>query len=100
MTLIQIGGEDIAVSTTAIGPTATQVTAEVVMAQFNLRAGGDLHAQTSATPIAAGGSGDYLFTQGNHWRVWGHDEVLNYLMVRVGSTNATVGVQYFGTGRT
>lgn len=95
----QLGGEDITVGATAIGPTAVEVTDNVVYAQFNLRSGGSLHAQTFATPTAGGNLGDFLFNVGDHWRVWGHDAVLNYRMIRTGGVSAVVGVQYYGVGR-
>lgn len=95
----QLGGEDITVTNTAIGPTAVEVTDNVVYAQFNLRSGGSLHAQTFAAPTAGGNLGDALFNVGDVWRVWGHDEVLDYLMIRTGGVSAVVGVQYFGVGK-
>ena len=100
MSLVQIGGEDVTVTDTAIGPTASEVTDEVVMAEFEHRSGGAIFMQTKATPVAAGGSGDFSADIGDRWRVWGHDEVLNFLMVRQGGVSATVAAQYFGTGRT
>ena len=93
----QLGGEDITVTNSAIGPTAASVLDNVVYAQFNLRSGGSLHAQTFAAPTAGGNLGDHLFGVGDNWKVWGHDEVLNYLMIRTGGVSAVVGVQYFGT---
>ena len=100
MALVQTGGEDITVADSAIGPTSSLVTSEVMMAQFSHRSGGNIHAQTFVDPTAAGNLGDFLFTVGNNWRVWGHDEILSYRMIRVGSVSGTVGVQYFGTGAT
>lgn len=100
MALVQIGGEDITVAGTAIGPTTTQVTDEVIMAEFEHRSGGSIFMQTAVDPIAAGGSGDFSAEQGNRWQVWGHDEVQSFRMIRQFGTSATVAVQYFGTGKT
>ena len=66
MVLVQRAGEDITVANSAIGPTSALVDNEVVMAQFNHRSGGSIHAQTLVDPTAAGAAGDYLFTPGDH----------------------------------
>jgi len=99
MAYSQLGGEDITVAGTAIGPTAVEVTDNVVYAEFNLRSGGSLHGQTFATPTAGGNLGDFLYGVGDSWQVWGHDEVLDYLMIRTGGVSAVVGVQYYGVGK-
>lgn len=99
MSLVQIGGENVTVGTTAIGPTASEVTDEVIVAEFEHLSGGAIFMQTQATPTSSGTNGDFSAEQGERWRVWGHDEVLDFLMVRQGGVSATVAVQYFGTGK-
>ena len=100
MPLNRIGGEDITVSTTAIGPTATQVTNEVLMAVFAHRSGGEVHWNISVDPTAAGSNGDIDQADGDKWGIWGHDNVLNMKMIRTGGSDGIIAVQYFGTGRT
>ena len=100
MSLVQIDGEDVTVAGTAIGPTAAKVTGQVIMAEFEHRSGGAIFMQTTVDPIAGGGSGDFSADQGERWRVWGHDEVLSFRMIRQGGVSATVAVQFFGTGKT
>lgn len=98
MALVQIGGEDITVSSTAIGPTTTEVTDEVIVAEFQVKRGGALYCNTKDTPTAPGTNGDIGQTIGSRWRVTGHDEVLNFKMIAT-DIDATVAVQYFGTGK-
>ena len=100
MPLVQIGGENITVAGTAIGPTTGQVTDEVVMAEFQHKSGGALFCQTQATPTASGTNGDIEQRAGSRWRVWGHDDLQNFLMIRDSNLSAEVAVQYFGTGKT
>ena len=99
-TLIQIGGENITVSSSVIGPTSSEVTDEVIMAEFYHKSGGDIHVNTVTDPTAAGVTGDIRQRSGNRWRVWGHDEVQSFLMIREGSGDGIVAVQYYGTGKT
>lgn len=98
MALVQIGGENITVSSTAIGPTAAEVTDEVFVAEFQVKRGGALYCNTKDTPTAPGTNGDIGQGIGSRWRVVGHDEVLNFKMIAT-DVDATVAVQYFGTGK-
>ena len=99
MSLKQLGGENITVSSTAIGPTSSEVTDEVMMAEFQLLSGGALHCQTKTTPTAVGITGDFRYGPGAIWRVWGHDEIKDFLMIAL-TVNALVAVQFYGTGKT
>ena len=98
MALVPVGtGENIAVSSTAIGPTAAAVTSKVVMGTFWLKSGGKIHHNIASTPTAAGVTGDNGQSLDDKWEVWGRDNVLNFLMVkRTGEADAVVAVQYFG----
>ena len=99
MALVQTGGEDITVSNTKIGPTAAKVVDKVVMASFQHLSGGKIFMQTFADPTAGGTNGDFEAAVTDKWNVWGHDEIRDFLMIRQ-ATDATVAVQYFGTGKT
>lgn len=99
MALVQIDGENITVTDTAIGPSSGKVTGDIESAVFHHVSGGDINGQTKVTPVAAGAAGDSPHFLGNRWRIWGNDEIKNYKMVRQGSVNATIAVQYFGIGR-
>lgn len=99
MSLKQRAGENITVSTVAIGPTLATVDVEVIMAEFSHREGGSVFAQSAATPDAAGLAGDFEYTNGDHWRVWGQSDIKTFKMVkRTGHPDASIAVQYFGTG--
>lgn len=100
MALVQIGGENLTVSSTVKGPTATEVTDEVVMAEFLHKSGGDIFMQAEADPTASGTNGDFPAVPLDRWRIWGHDEVQSFLMIRQGATDAEIAAQYFGTGKT
>lgn len=98
--LVQRDGENITVSSTAIGPTAAKVTSEVMAASFWLKSGGKIHHNTKTTPTAAGVTGDIGCILDEKWEVLGHDEVLNFRMVKqTGEADAVVAVQYYGTGK-
>ena len=100
MSLKQRAGEDITVAGTAIGPTEATVDGEILMAEFSHREGGSIFAQSAATPVAAGAAGDFEYTNGDHWRIWGFDDIKAFKMVkRTGHPDAIIAVQYFGTGR-
>ena len=98
--LINIDGENIAVSTLAIGPTTAKVTDAVIMASFVHKSGGDIHFNTVSDPTAAGITGDFPAVATDKWEVWGHDEVLTFRMIKQTSeSDAVVVVQYYGDGR-
>ena len=99
MSYKQIGGEQITVGTTAIGPTAAQVTEELVYAEFEHISGGAIYMQSKETPTLGGLLGDFSAKLGGRWRVWGWDDVLSFLMVRQGGVSADIAVQYYGTGK-
>jgi hypothetical protein len=100
MALVQIGGEQISVGTAAIGPTTAEVTSEVHMAEFEHLSGGAIFMQTQEDPTAGGTNGDFPAEPGRRWRIWGHDEVLSFRMIRQGGVSGVVAAQYFGTGKT
>lgn len=101
MPLVAIGDEDITVSTSAIGPTAGEVTNEVRMASFHLVSGGSIFHRMTGTPDKDRGNGEIGQIADDHWDVWGHNNIKNFLMVkRDGEADALIGVQYFGTGKT
>ena len=96
--LINIDGENITVSSTAIGPTTAKVTDAVVMASFYHKSGGDIHFNTVSDPTAAGVTGDFPAVVTNKWEIWGNDEIKTFRMIRQ-SSDAVVAVQYYGDGR-
>ena len=99
--LVQRDGENITVSTTAIGPTVAKVTDEVSAALFWLKSGGKIHHNTKTTPTAAGVTGDIGRILDEKWEVEGHDEVLNFKMVKqTAEPDAVVAVQFYGSGKT
>jgi hypothetical protein len=98
--LVQRGGENITVSTVSIGPTAATVGDETQAAMFWLKSGGKIHYNTKTTPTAAGVTGDIGRILDEKWEVEGHDEVLNFKMIKqTGEPDAVVAVQYFGSGK-
>ena len=100
--LVSIGDEEITVSATSIGPTASEVTDNVKMAVFQVVASGnqDLRSRMNADPVAGGGNGELFHTVADLpiWEVWGHDNVLNFKMIKTGGTDHTVAIVYFGSG--
>ena len=97
MSLVQVGGENLTVSSTALGPTASEVTGKVFMAEFQNKGGGPVFFNEVTTPTAAGVTGDIAMQVGARWRVWGTDAITNCLMIRIHS-DANIAVQYFGQG--
>ena len=97
MALVKIDGENIAVSSTAIGPTASKITSRVIMGTFWHKSGGKLHHNISSTPTAAGVTGDIGQALDDKWEIWGADNLLNFTMVlRTGESDAVVAAQYYG----
>lgn len=97
MALSKVDGENITVSSTAIGPTSAKLTSRVVMGTFWLKSGGKLHHNVSTTPTAAGVTGDIGQTLDDKWEIWGLDNLRSFKMVlRTGESDAVVAVQYYG----
>jgi len=97
--MIPIGAEDIVVSSAAIGPTAAEVTDDVIMAIFQIVVGTATEFLWAVVGTAtAGGAGEHRHDVDSHdrWEVRGHDNVLNFTMIRE-TADVTVAVQYFGT---
>lgn len=99
MTLVAIDGENITVSTTAIGVTTSEITSPVRMGVFWLKSGGKIYHNMKTTPTAAGVTGDIGQAVGDRWEIWGSDALKNFRMVkRTGEADAVVAVQLFGDG--
>lgn len=94
-------GEDIVVSTTAIGPTVATIPVGTIMASFNNREGGIINWNIDATPVAGGTFGDIGQVSNSKWNIWGKDNLIGMKMVKqTGESDSTVAVQYFGEGVT
>ena len=99
MALLPIDGENITVSATAIGATASKITSPVIMGTFWLKSGGKIHHNMKTTPTAAGATGDIGEALDDKWQIWGNDQLKDFKMVkRTGEADAVVAVQYFGSG--
>jgi len=97
MALVKISGEDIPVSTSAIGPTASLLTSRVLMGIFWLKSGGKIHHNVGTTPTAAGVTGDLGENLDNKWEIWGLDNLRTFTMIlRTGELAAVVPAQYWG----
>jgi len=99
MSLTAIDGENITVSTIAIGPTASKITRRVEMGVFWLKSGGKIYHNIKTPPTDAGVTGDMGQSLDDRWEIWGQDNVKNFKMIkRTSEADAVVAVQYFGTG--
>lgn len=97
---IPIGAENITVSSTSIGATTAQVTDDVNLALFQVKAGTATHFIWAKVGTAtAGTAGEFRLERDDFEivEVHGHDNILNFRMLRGQATDVTVAVQYFGT---
>src|SRR3990167_5932241 len=103
MALIQIGEEDITVSTTAIGCTTAEITAGVLQIMITHKAGGKTHYNlrgSTQAPTAGGTEGSGTFEKGQVMRVVGDTDIHGIrFILQSGEPAATLAIQYFGDGR-
>lgn len=102
MALRQLGDETVTVSTTAIGFTAAEINPTkpgIVTAKVYVDTGGPIRINSSSTPTADGTEGSPLVYAGGDVTVSGPDDIKNFKMIKAtGGSDATVRVQFFGTG--
>ena len=99
MALRAIGGENLDVSTTAVGITASLITTKVLMVRAVHKSGGGLHHNAASTPTAAGVTGDQPMDINDEIEVWGAPDLLGIKWVkRTGEADAVVAIQTFGEG--
>jgi hypothetical protein len=96
--LVYIGAEQITVSSTVIGPTASEVTPAAQKATFQHKNGGLIY-HLIGTPTENGTAGEFEQGSGDIWDLYGHDAIANFKMVKqAGEVDATIAVQYWGSG--
>ena len=99
--LKRLFGEDITVSTTAIGPTVVNIPSGTIMASFVCRTGGKIIWNITTIPIDTGAAGDVPQQTDDRWEIWGYDNIIDMKMIKQnGQSDQTVAVQYFGEGKT
>ena len=103
MALVQVGEENVTVSTAAIGCTSGEVTPAVVQARITHKAGGKLHYNlrgTTQAPTGGGTEGSGTFERGQVMTVYGVPDILGLrFIVQTNESDATIAIQYFGDGR-